>query len=59
MDSFYITYKERILAGPMPEEDAEYKLIKLKYCFRNVTMVPEAQVKPKREKDDAEKNERS
>jgi hypothetical protein len=51
MDSFYITYKERILAGPMPEEDAEQKLIKLKQCFRNVTIVPEAQVKTKREKD--------
>lgn len=49
MDRFYITYKDRILAGPMPEEDAELKLMKLKQCFRNVMKVPEDSVKPKRE----------
>ncbi|KIL38896.1 hypothetical protein SD70_23350 [Gordoniibacillus kamchatkensis] len=59
MDRFYITYKDKILAGPMPEEDAEQKLTKLKYCFRNVKKVPEHSVKIKRDDNNQWNNQRS
>jgi hypothetical protein len=48
MELYFVTYKGRILAGPMPKEDAEQKLVKLGYCFRNVMVMPGVKVKKKR-----------
>lgn len=47
MDRYYVAYKERILAGPLPKEDAEQKLVKLLSWFQNVQIVPEQQIKKK------------
>lgn len=49
MDRYYIAYKDRILAGPLPKEDAEQKLVKMLNWFQNVQVVPETKVKKKKE----------
>ncbi|MFC0214529.1 hypothetical protein ACFFK0_19025 [Paenibacillus chartarius] len=53
VDKYYILYKDKVLAGPLPHEDAEMKCIKLGYCFKNVEVVPEDAVKAKPDEEES------